>query len=132
MLVQVMGGEGADGKPTFYDDHTRILVNPTRMEVFAEVDRVYAQDCPHTASSSSSLPDAFPVGSFNDDGNDNLYAWRVLYTFSAPKDSWPAWMREKLLVVDEAAVAAEMLKQDSEVAAAVAAATATAGGGKKK
>ena len=47
-------------EPTFYQDYTNILVDPTLFEVLAEVGRVYVEDCADTTPStpSSSLPSA--------------------------------------------------------------------------
>jgi len=113
VLVQIMGGEDGYGEPTFYDDHAHIIVDPSLFEVLAEVDRVYREDCASTTPSTppSSLPQAFIIDGYDEDGNDDLYAWRILYTFSDPTDVLAG-------VLDEAAVAAEMVKQDNELAAA--------------
>lgn len=95
-------------------------MDPTLFEVLAEVDRVYVEDCAGIAppTSSSSLCDAFPVDNYKNDGNDDLYAMRIVYTYTRPREDMPAWIREMSPVLDEAAVAAEMVKQDSELAAA--------------
>jgi len=123
VLVQIMGGEDDNGEPIFYEDYTQthILVDPNLFESLAEVDRVYAQECAGTAppTSSSSLCDAFPVESHDDDGKYNdLYTVRTVYTYTRPREDMPAWIREMSPVLDEAAIAAEMVKQDNELAAA--------------
>jgi hypothetical protein len=109
VLVQIMTGEEGCDEPVFYDDHARIIVDPTLFEVLAEVDRVFEQEC-KGPTLPTFLPEAFIIDGYNKDGNDELYAWRICYTFSEPTNFLSG-------VLDEAAVAAEMVKQDNEVTA---------------
>ena len=109
VLVQIMGDGDEFGEPTFYQDYTNILVDPTLFEVLAEVDRVFKHEC-KGPTISTSLPSAFIIDRYNEDGND-LYAWRIVYVFSDSSDVLSD-------VLDEAAIAAEMVKQDKELAAA--------------
>lgn len=82
VLVQIMTWHDYR-EPTFYDDHARIMVDPTLFEVLAELDRVYVEDCADTTPStpSSSLPQAILVNNYDKDGNDELYAWRICFMF---------------------------------------------------
>ncbi len=136
MLIQIMGGgdpnSGSCDEPGFYQDMNHILVDPTLFQVLAEVDHVYATYCALFESfTSASLPEAFVVDGYDEDGSDE-YAWRFIYCVASPRDDDDDRTFSGFLGYDEAAVVAEVAKQDNEAAAAAGGSKKKGGKGKKK